>query len=175
MASLVEFKDRLQWLIDNKKISQAAFAKEIQTGESRVSDWLRGVTKAPQRKTLKKLSDFFGCNFDWLVRGAGDPFPPSKTATAEIKTSFQAKKATKDQDNTLAQLNRLRFKQQCGSVFFDDFFDYIAENYGEDQEGVTTFLNELYKSHPNYRSWEEEKKKRENDKNKGLDNLSAES
>ncbi|KKU87053.1 MAG: hypothetical protein UY18_C0048G0006 [Microgenomates group bacterium GW2011_GWF2_47_9] len=75
MARRTEFKDRLQYLIDRKNISQSAFANEIGADTARVSDWLRGVTKKPQYRTIIKIAGFFGCNVDWLSGGTGEPFP----------------------------------------------------------------------------------------------------
>jgi transcriptional regulator with XRE-family HTH domain len=168
-----QFKDRIQYLMDIKNLNQSDIAEGIGTNKSRVHEWVKGTIKQPQRKTLRKIAGFTSCELDWLETGKGDPFPPEKEETAETITTFDRRKAAKEIDTTLAQLNRLRFKQQCGSVFFDDFFDYVAENYGEDQEGVAAFLSELYNIHPNYRSWKEKKNAGETDKNKGLDNLSA--
>lgn len=71
-------------------------------------------------------------------------------------TKASARRAT---DRILKRLLKEKFKQQCGTVFFDDFFDFIAENYGESQEGAEEFLNERMKSHANYRYWKQEKKR----------------
>ena len=68
------FSERLRYLIDLKKINPANLAYGVGVDRSRVSMWMKGKTKAPQRKTLQKLADFFGCNINWLADGEGDPF-----------------------------------------------------------------------------------------------------
>ncbi len=70
------FAERLRRLIDDKKISQAAVARGLEISPTRIIEWLSGEVKKPQRKTLYKLCDFFGCDFEWLKDGTGEPFPP---------------------------------------------------------------------------------------------------
>ena len=73
------FKDRLQYLIDLKKISQTAVAYGIGVQHSRISDWLKGKPEKPHRVSCVKLANFFGCDIDWLQKGEGDPFPTQTT------------------------------------------------------------------------------------------------
>lgn len=67
----MEFADRLQELIDNKKISQAYLADGIGVQRSRVTEWLNGKPKKPIRRTLVKIADFFHCDVEWLATGEG--------------------------------------------------------------------------------------------------------
>lgn len=78
-----EFADRLQWLIDNKKITQMTVAKGLEINRTRITDWLKGDVKKPQRLTIIKLSDFFGCSFNWLKDNIGQPFDVDSIAEAE--------------------------------------------------------------------------------------------
>lgn len=70
-----EFSERLQQLLEEKKLTQADIAKGTGVAEARVSEWIRGVVKAPQRKTILRLSEYFRCNYEWLERGTGEQFP----------------------------------------------------------------------------------------------------
>jgi len=79
MRTYAEFKDRLQYLIDIKNISQVAVADAIGVQDSRISDWLKGKPANPQRKSCVKLANFFQCNVDWLQKNIGEPFTQLKT------------------------------------------------------------------------------------------------
>lgn len=79
------YNERLQYLIGCKKIDQAMFAKLTGFHKSQISKWLSGSTETPQRKTLLKISEFFGCNIDWLADGSGVPFPTNdNTANGDL-------------------------------------------------------------------------------------------
>lgn len=148
---------RLQYLRRLKKIEQSDIVTKTGVNKSTISLWFNGKV-SPGPKNLRLLSDFFNCDYDWLAEGMGEPFTPIKHELAEGVDCFQRHKENKDLDNKLAKLQRTMFKQECGAVYFKDFFDFIADCYGEDQEGAEEFLTELYKTHANYRFWLEEKK-----------------
>ncbi len=152
-----EFKHRLQHLAALKKIEQADLARALSKDTSTISKWWNGEM-IPGPKNTRLISEYFGCDYDWLKTGTGEPYPQPTTDTAENKGVFTEKRKTKDIDEKLARIERAVFKQQC-SGYFDDFFDFIGENYGESREDVTQFLDELYKSHGNYRDWIREKKR----------------
>lgn len=76
----MEFKERLQYLIDIKNISQRDVANSIGVNESKVSKWVSGKVKSPRRTTIQKLANFFGCYISWLATGEGDPFPKAEMA-----------------------------------------------------------------------------------------------
>lgn len=143
--------------MDLKKVNQMRLAEGIGVNRSRISLWLAQKTKEPRRETLQKLSEFFGCSIDWLAEGKGEPFPSADLENAEKITDFQPAKMAKEVEENLKKISRIQFKMNC-SGFLDEFFDYIADNYGESKEGVDAFLTEFYKTHSNYRVWLQEKK-----------------
>ena len=63
------FSKRLQQLIDQKKISQVELADAVDVTKSRITLWLSGDTKKPQRKKLQTLADYFDCDINWLATG----------------------------------------------------------------------------------------------------------
>lgn len=77
------FSQRLQYLVDNKNISQIELAKEVDVTGAMVSKWLSGKVATPRRTTLQKLSTFFGCSIEWLVDGKGKPFPTTQEPNAK--------------------------------------------------------------------------------------------
>lgn len=84
-----KFTDRLQWLIDGKKISQAGVARGIGAQPARITRLLSGDVKNPQRITILKLAEFFKCNFEWLKTGKGNPFFDSASSDGVIKAITQ--------------------------------------------------------------------------------------
>lgn len=161
------FGKRLQYVMDVKKIPPKDVAEGIGTDRARISNWLNDKIKAPRRDTLQNLSEFLGCDIEWLASGQGEPFPPPKIETAEQNDSFLERRGRSKADETLAMIQRERFKTKC-SAYFDEFFDFIGDYYGENQEAVDGFLREVYISHANYRRWLEEKKEREGNNKFGV-------
>lgn len=141
-----------------KNISQSDIVRGTSFDKAQVSNWLTETVKNPREATIHKLAYFFECNIEWLASGKGEPYPQQKTETAENKGGFEVRKACKEQDVKLARIERAVFKTQCPG-FFNDFFDFVGENYGENIEGVNKFLDELIISHGNYRDWVREKNK----------------
>lgn len=66
---------RLQQLIDRKNINQGVLSDKIGIERSNINRVLNGKTKNPQRATLRKIADYFGCDINWLADGNGEPFP----------------------------------------------------------------------------------------------------
>ncbi len=154
----MEFSERLQFLMDQKKITQMAVAKGIGVSRSRVSEWLNGKVKTPQRATLLKLSDLFECNIDWIADEIGQAFRTLKIETTEHIGEFERRKTDKILNEKLAKMEKAVFKTQCPGYFYE-FFDFIADKYGADKKGAEAFFAETLKSNPKYRDWLEEKKK----------------
>lgn len=74
---LKTFSERLQYLIDLKKINQTALVDAKLGTAAQVSKWISGSIDTPRRKTLQKLSEYFNCDINWLADGKGEPFPPN--------------------------------------------------------------------------------------------------
>lgn len=154
-------------------MNQQKVADGANVHRSRVSAWLNGKTEDPARDTILKLVNYFGCSIEWLADNMGEPFPLPETQTAENVSDFQPYKDARDADKTLEKINRVHFKLNC-SAYFDEFFDFIAENYGESKEGTDQFFSELMQTHSNYRVWLEEKKQaREDIQTGGSESIAA--
>lgn len=151
------FKKRLQRVMDVKKIPPIEVSRGIGVDRARISNWLSGKVSKPRRATLQKLSAFFGCNIEWLADGTGEIFPTPETKPVGPSASFQDQRKAKHVDDTLTLIKRERFKQQCGT-HFEEFFDFVADTYGENKEGIDDFLTELHRTNGNYREWLERKK-----------------
>lgn len=87
MGNFKEFKDRLQFLIDEKNIFQRTLASKLGVQESRVSGWLKGKPANPQRKSCVMLANIFKCNVDWLQKNIGEPFPQQNAESTITATN----------------------------------------------------------------------------------------
>jgi transcriptional regulator with XRE-family HTH domain len=154
------FNQRLQFLIDLKKTNQKGLAKAIGVHTSQISKWLSAVVGTPRRSTLQRFADYFGCDINWLANGEGEPFPNQKTETTEHIGEFERRKTDKAMIERLARMERAVFKTQCPG-YFDHFFDFIAEEYGANREGVEKFLEEFFKDNAKFQRWDSEKKRHE--------------
>lgn len=63
---------RLKELRDEKNISQLQLASAIDTNQSTIGRWEKGLI-SPSIEYVEKLSNYFGCSIDYLV-GRSDDF-----------------------------------------------------------------------------------------------------
>ncbi len=70
----MDYKALLNELLTALKISKNKFAERLGLSQGNVSDWFNKPNAKPSINALKKISDVFGVNLNWLVTGAGDMF-----------------------------------------------------------------------------------------------------
>jgi len=155
VPTMKTFSERLQHVASIKKMFQADLVAALGKDKGTINKWWNGGV-VPGPRNMSMLADYFGCDLHWLETGEGEPFP--KLQTEEPLSEFQARRAEKCKEVELDSLAKMRFKLQRAPVYFEDFFDFIFEMYGDDQEAVEKFLSKLYESHANYRIWLNEKK-----------------
>ena len=73
-AQLKTFGQRLQYLMDMKKVSHQDVADGIGKDRARISNWVNDKITVPRRATIRKIADYFGCSIGWLATGEGDVF-----------------------------------------------------------------------------------------------------
>ncbi|QQG66332.1 helix-turn-helix domain-containing protein [Desulfobulbus oligotrophicus] len=148
-------KERLQILCDSKNIKNIReLAVLLGVKDGRLYSWIKRNEIVNPKLILGKFSNI---NEEWLCTGIGEAFvvdQPLKNGR-----QFEENRVKKGHSNELNSLSRLRFKTQCGAVYFDDFFDFVAEKYGENKEGVGEFMEWLTEYHSEYREWIAEKKR----------------
>jgi transcriptional regulator with XRE-family HTH domain len=152
------FAKRLQHLASVKKIDQVDIAKGLQTDRSTVNRWWTGKV-VPGPKNIRKLRDFFGCDYEWIEKGIGVPFRQVKEEGIVSSGEFERRKTDKVINEKLARIERAVFKTQCPG-YLDDLFDFIADKYRADKEGVEAFLEETSKTNPKFKDWLREKKRK---------------
>lgn len=69
----MDMKDRISFLIAEKKISKTEFAKSIKVSQGFVSQICSGAS-SPSDRTIELICQQYGCNEVWLRTGEGEPF-----------------------------------------------------------------------------------------------------
>ena len=167
---LDSFSQRLQHVARIKKIDQKDLVNGIQKAKGTVSKWWNGGI-VPGAANTRVIAEFIGCDELWLQCGAGEPFPHIEIGTAEPTTNLKPIRKEKQLQDKTDRFLREKFKEKCHS-FLDQhgIYDFIAENYGEDFDGMEQFVKELHASHASYRDWIEEKKQERLDHQTGPQN-----
>lgn len=64
---------QLKQLLSNLALSQKDFSEKLSVSAGNVGDWLRGRSE-PTTKALRKISESFSVNTNWLLTGEGEMF-----------------------------------------------------------------------------------------------------
>lgn len=152
----MNFSERLQKVAGLKKLDQKDIADGLNIFPATVNRWWNGKVM-PRGKSLRKLAEFLACNIEWLDKGTGEIYPTQAPFGATENLIFLRKRHYQIADEASRKLSRDRFKVQCSGLF-DELFDFVGDCYGEDRDAVNDFLDEVFKSHANFRRWREEKK-----------------
>lgn len=67
--------DRIETLIELECLSTNAFARKVDTDPGNLGKMLAGKQTITD-KTLRKIADVIGCNFEWLKYGEGEMMQP---------------------------------------------------------------------------------------------------
>lgn len=70
----MDFKDRLQMIIENKHLNPYKIWKDTGIQRQSIMNYLKGENK-PSSDILKRLSDYLEISADWLLTGLGDMRP----------------------------------------------------------------------------------------------------
>ncbi|MDD7537458.1 MAG: helix-turn-helix transcriptional regulator [Oscillospiraceae bacterium] len=82
-----DMKDRVIWLIAEKRITKSKFAKALNVSPAFISQLCSGASM-PSDRTIADICRVFGVSEIWLRTGAGEPFTP--TSHKEEMTSLFA-------------------------------------------------------------------------------------
>lgn len=74
MLNHQEFSNRLEFIIKHYELSAAIFADRIGVQRSSISHLLSGRNNPSLDFVVRVLDKFPNLNFNWLVKGKGDPF-----------------------------------------------------------------------------------------------------
>lgn len=142
-----KFKVRLKELQgdeDNK-----AFGKHFDVSEGTIRRAQKGDVS---KKTIKWIAEYKHEDPEW-VAGNTDirSTTPEETKTAENTKSFESYKNDNEKENTDEYKKKIFY--QNAAARFGSIFQWIAEEYGEDNAGLEVFMQEFGEYFHEYRSW----------------------
>lgn len=68
---MIDYKELLTELLSSLNISKKKFAEQLGLSQGNVSDWFNRPGYRPSIDALKRISDTFNVNLNWLVTGEG--------------------------------------------------------------------------------------------------------
>ena len=85
----MEFAERLRQLMDKNGTSNYELAKNIDTHQTSVANWLSG--SMPQARKLKAIADYFNVSVEYLTGEAEEPEEIKKAPAFDVKTDTENK------------------------------------------------------------------------------------
>ena len=83
MRESMEFIERLDLLLKDRKISKMQFLKDTGYSKNAYSEWKSGVTKSYMNK-IDTIADYFGVSVDYLIGRTDDPAPATDAIDSEF-------------------------------------------------------------------------------------------
>lgn len=70
----MDYKVLLNELLDSLKLSKKKFAEQLGLSQGNVSDWFNRPGYRPSIDALKRISETYNVNLNWLITGEGEMF-----------------------------------------------------------------------------------------------------
>lgn len=70
----MDYKELLIELLSSLKLSKKKFAEQLGLSQGNVSDWFNRPGYRPSIDALKRISDTFNVNLNWLITGEGEMY-----------------------------------------------------------------------------------------------------
>ena len=90
----MELSDRIKLLLEKSRKTQAEFARDLDVDPSSVSQILNKKQKTIRKGFARKISEKYGCDYDWIMSGGGNP--PEKLKVVSRPQTELGEEATKD-------------------------------------------------------------------------------
>ena len=125
----MDMKDRISFLIAEKKISKTEFAKSIKVSQAFVSQMCSGAAK-PSDRTIELICQQYGCDEVWLRTGEGEPFRQQTKEELIMRFAVQTNKGSSEFRKALvAMLAKLDPEDW---VALERIADKLLEEYKKD-------------------------------------------
>jgi len=85
------------------------------------------------------MCDFFGCDFDWLKDGTGEPFPENETETVAVTYKSTSEETASQSKEEAAPTVR----------HYRELAEMDTDTFGE----IQTWVNDMEKLRPGFTSW----------------------
>ena len=79
----MDYKLLLNELLNSLKLSKKKFAEQLGLSQGNVSDWFNRPGYRPSIDALKRISETYNVNLNWLITGAGDMFNSTRAREAD--------------------------------------------------------------------------------------------
>ncbi len=150
------FSKRLQYVMDIKKSNQATLSRGIKVDPTRVHEWLSEKVKKPQRTTLLKIANFFGCDVNWLATGEGVPFPQPPANGHNMQNIKKSEGLS--QAGTGIKYNKVVHSSENSGTSAPEalksrMYREVTELNEDVLFKVQGWLNEAERIQPGYKSW----------------------
>lgn len=89
----MEMKERILFIISEKKVSKTEFAKSIKVSQGFVSQLCSGAS-SPSDRTIELICQQYGCDEVWLRTGEGEPFRQETRQEAIMRFAVQTVKGS---------------------------------------------------------------------------------
>ena len=96
----MEFSLRLKELREDRDLSQAELAKDLEVGTGSVGMW-ESTDRVPPSKKLIKIAEYFGCTTDYLLGYSDNKYPMSSGLShdeREILALYQTLSPSRKED-----------------------------------------------------------------------------
>ena len=125
----MDMKDRISFLITEKKVSKTEFAKSIKVSQGFVSQMCSGAS-SPSDRTIELICQQYGCDEVWLRTGEGEPFRQETRQEQIMRFAVQTVKGSNEFRKALvAMLATLDDDQWDG---LEILLDKLLEQYKKD-------------------------------------------
>lgn len=125
----MDMKDRISFLIAEKKISKTEFAKSIKVSQGFVSQMCSGAS-SPSDRTIELICQQYGCDEVWLRTGEGEPFRQETRQELIMRFAVQTVKGSNEFRKALvAMLATLDDSEWDG---LEKLLDKMLEQYKKD-------------------------------------------
>jgi len=78
----MDYKMLLNELLSSLKLSKKKFAEQLGLSQGNVSDWFNRPGYRPSIDALKRISETYNVNLNWLITGTGDMFNSTRPREA---------------------------------------------------------------------------------------------
>lgn len=120
--------ERINQLIEKERITPRKLAETIGVGPQSVYNYLTGKQKAPMSFVMMILESFPDVSAEWLIRGNGEMFLPSKKShyLDMAERLHGTSLASEDEDDDLvAQVNILKNEQKLMQSQLDHIIEKL--------------------------------------------------
>lgn len=99
----MDMKDRISFLIAEKKVSKTEFAKSIKVSQGFVSQMCSGAS-SPSDRTIELICQQYGCDEVWLRTGEGEPFRQETRQEQIMRFAVQTAKGSSEFQKALVAM-----------------------------------------------------------------------